>query len=243
MYRFKQIKAKYSFVSEVIKASGECSVYSKIEQIETLPNLVEGLNFILRGSEDEYLNGDELSGFDAIMQKLGDSLYPIELQVLKTGKLKRVKNLSEINKRWNNEIKIILTTHKNAYWVERYINMTSKNIRSEESFLNSLSHNSFIQLFFMEENAIEQNINVTAFPFAESACKLDFHLQTSFERECHYKAIIGKVDDRICSGHGDLKIAYAEKGQSVSILFQCMVEFVGEGYYKKRIKIELIENK
>lgn len=243
MYRFKQIKAKYSFVSEVIKPSGECSVFSKIEQIEAMPNLVEGLNFILRGSEDEYINGDELTGFDAIMQRLGGSLYPIELQVLKAGKLKRVKNLSEINKRWNNETKDILTTHKNAYWVERYINMTSKNIRSEESFLSSLSRNSFIQLFFMGKNVVEQNINMTAFPFADSVFNLYFHLQTSFERECHYKAIIGKVDDRICSGHGDLKIAYTEKGQPVSILFQCMVEVVGEGYYKKRIKIASIENK
>lgn len=34
MYKFKQIKAKYSFFSEVIKPSGERSVFSKIEMVD-----------------------------------------------------------------------------------------------------------------------------------------------------------------------------------------------------------------
>lgn len=65
MYRFKQIKARYSFVSEVIKPLGECSVYSKTEMIEVLPCLVEGLNFTFKG---------ELQGLvekDAVMEITG----------------------------------------------------------------------------------------------------------------------------------------------------------------------------
>lgn len=243
MYKFKQIKAKYNFVSEVVKPSGEHSVYSKTEIVEALPNLVEGLNFFLKGSTDVLIDGLGPENFDLIMHRLGQSLYPIELNVLKTGKIKRVKNFAEIQKRWGKECESILATHKNAYWVGRYINMTSKNICSEVSFLETLRQNNFIQLFFMEEGVVKQPVELCAFPFADNHIRVEFNLASSDGTEYHYKSEIGKIDEKICSGYGDLKVAYTEKGQPVSVLFQCMVEVAGEGYYKKRTKIELIKNK
>ena len=87
MYKFKQIKAKYNFFSEVIKPSGERSVFSKIEMVDVLPNRGEDLNFILKGSTDVLVDGHEPEDFDLIMYRLGQSLYPIELVVLKTGKI------------------------------------------------------------------------------------------------------------------------------------------------------------
>ena len=50
MFRFKRIKAQYNFLSEITTPAGGYSVYSKTEQVEALPNLVEGLNFFLKGS-------------------------------------------------------------------------------------------------------------------------------------------------------------------------------------------------
>lgn len=243
MYRFKQLKAKYSFCSEVTKPSGESLVYSKTEHVEVLPNLVEGLNFFLKGSSDERINGSELADFDNIMLKLGKSLHPIQLQVLKTGRIKRVKYFEEIQERWDKECKDILATHKNAYWVERYINMTSQNVRSEEAFLRTLCQNSFTQLFFMEEGAITQHVNLRAFPFADNVIEVELELKSSRNNEYHYKAEIGKVDEKICGGHGELKAIYSEKGQPESILFQYRVEVAGEGFYTKGVTIKLITNK
>lgn len=104
MYRFKQIKAKYNFVSEVVKPSGEHSVYSKTEIVEALPNLVEGLNFFLKGSTDVLIDGLGPENFDLIMHRLGQSLYPIELNVLKTGKIKRVKNFCRNTKKMGQRV-------------------------------------------------------------------------------------------------------------------------------------------
>ena len=243
MYKFKQIKAKYSFVSEVIKPSGERSVYSKTELVDVLPNLVEGLNFFLKGSTDVLVDGLEPENFNLIMCRLGQSLYPIELNVLKTGKIKQVKNYAEIQKRWNKECQSILATHKNAYWIERYINITSKNICSEVSFLETLRQNNFIQLFFMEAGAVKQHIELCAFPFADNHISAGFNLSSSNETEYYYQSEIGKIDERICSGHGELRIRYTEKGQPGYIRFLYRIEVSGEGFYSKRMTIELITNK
>lgn len=243
MYRFKQIKAKYNFVSEVVKPSGERSVYSKTELVDALPNLVEGLNFFLKGSADVLIDGLGPENFDLIMHRLGQSLYPIELNVLKTGKIKRVKNFAEIQKRWGKECESILATHKNAYWVGRYINMTSKNICSEVSFLETLCRNNFIQLFFMEEGAVKQQVELWAFPFADNHIRVEFNLASSDGTEYHYKSEIGKIDEKICSGYGDLKIAYTEKGQPAYIRFLYRIEVSGEGFYSKRMTIKLLTDK
>lgn len=243
MYQFKQLKAKYLFVSEVIKPSGENCIYSKVEVLTALPNLVEGLNFFLEGSFGERINGNALTDFNDVMLKLGQSLYPIELNVLKTGKIKRVKNFEEIQGQWSKECKNILATHKNAHWVERYINMTSKNIRSEESFLRMLRQNSFTQLFFMEEGAIKQHVRLCAFPFADTVIDVEFDVKSSYENEYHYKAEIEKVDEKIGSSHGELEVRYTGKGQPESILFQYRAEVISEGFYTKRITIKLTTNK
>lgn len=229
-------------MSEVIKPSGECSVYSKTELVDALPNLVEGLNFFLRGSTDVLINGLRPENFDLIMYKLGQSLYPIELNVLKTGKIKRVKNFVEIQKRWSKECKSILTTHKNAYWVERYINITSKNISSEVSFWETLRQNNFIQLFFMEEGATKQHIEMSAFPCVNNHISVEFTLISSNETEYQYKSEFGKIDEKICSGRGGLGVRYTEKGQPEYIRFLYRVEVHGEGYYTKRMTISLITN-
>ena len=50
MFRFKHIKAQYNFLSEIMTPAGGHSVYPKTEQVEALPNWVEGLNFFLKGS-------------------------------------------------------------------------------------------------------------------------------------------------------------------------------------------------
>lgn len=240
MYHFKQLKAKYSFCSQVMKPSGESLVYSKTEHVEVLPNLVEGLNFFLKGSSDERINGSKPADFDNIMLRLGKSLYPIQLQVLKTGRIKRVKYFEEIQKRWSKECKNILLTHKNAYWVERYIHMTSKNVRSEEMFLKTLCQNSFMQLFFLEEGATTQHISLYAFPFADNVMEVDFELKSTRDNEYHYKSEIGKVDEKIGSEYSELNFKYTEKGLPENITFHYMAEVVDQGFYTKRITIKLI---
>lgn len=242
MYKFKQIKAKYNFFSEVIKPSGERSVFSKIEMVDVLPNRGEDLNFILKGSTDVLVDGHELEDFDLIMYRLGQSLYPIELVVLKTGKIKQVKNFAEIQNRWSKECKSILATHKNAYWVARYINMTSKNICSEVSFLETLGQNNFIQLFFMEQGTVKKHIEMSAFPCVNNHISVEFTLISSNETEYQYKSEFGKIDEKICSGCGELGVRYTEKGQPQYIRFLYRVEVYGEGFYTKIMTISLITN-
>lgn len=238
MYRFKQIKARCSFVSEVIKPSGECSVFSKIEQIEVLPNLVEGLNFTFRGATQELIDGIELKDFDLIMSRLGKSIYPIELNVLKNGHIKRLKNYTDIQTRWNKECKNILSMHKNAYWVERYINITSKSVNNENSCTNVLKLNNFIQLLFIDEGALKQRFTLCDFPFGGNKTELEFELATSNANcYCYYS----KTSDM--GGRGEMIVRYTEKGLPENIEFKYLTEVANEGMYRKQISIKLIDKK
>ncbi|MCC8171287.1 MAG: hypothetical protein LIP00_05760 [Parabacteroides sp.] len=242
MYKFKQIKATYNFTSEVIQPSGVRCVYTKTELVTALPNLVEGLNFTLHGSIEETINKNPLKDFDLIMSRLGHSLYPVELNILKTGRLKRIKNFIEIKKRWREECKSILSTHKNAYWVERYLNMTSKNTDTEESFTKAFIRNSFVQLFFMEEGAPRQKITVYDFPRGYKPINIDFELEDTVSRQYRYKSSSGNVND-ITSISGTLFLIYSDKGLPLKIVFLCRIEIAREGYYTKRVQIEQTDQK
>lgn len=232
MYRFKQIKAKYSFVSEMITPWGDRSVYYRTEQVDAVPNMQEGLTFILRGAESELINNVPPKEFDFIMSQLGASLYPIEIQVLKNGEIKKIRKFEEIKKRWETSSKHTLSLYKNAYWVERYVNMTTKNFVSEEQFSRSLMRNSFVQLFFIDEGAKSKEFMLYDFP-ASGDCKA-----------IHFELI--SIDYDIYTyrtGQSELRITYTDKGLVDELLFVCRVEVADQGYYTKRIKIKLIENK
>lgn len=230
-------------VSEVIKPSGECSVYSKTEKMDVLPNLVEGLNFTFRGASHELINGAGLNDFDLIMSRLGQSIYPIELNVLKIGEIKRLKNFADIQSRWNRESKNILHTHKNAYWVERYINVTSKNLENENRFMNALRCNNFIQLLFIDEATAKQRLILSDFPFVGCNIDVEYNLASSKYDNYHYCSEIDNVDDRIRFVRGDIIISYTEKGLPENVSVCYMAEVVNEGFYRKRITMKLIDVK
>lgn len=241
MYKIKSLKAIYSFFSEVIYPSGEYIRYSKIEPINVVPNLAEGLNFTLVGGDHEQINGKPLQDFDLIMSQLGHSLYPIELVVLKTGKIKRLKNLEDIKKRWQWKSDEILSTYENAYWVERYIKMTTENLADEETFMNALCRSNFMQLFFMEEAASQQYIQIYDFPFTGKTISATFDMVNSSGLEYRYQSVLEDADERICSGTGEMRVTYSDKGLPLKVAFLYRIEVAEEGYYTKKTEIELVE--
>lgn len=241
MYKFKNLKAKYRFLSDVLYPIGKHSIYSKIEPISVVPNLAEGLNFTLVGGDHEQVNRKPLQDFDLIMSQLGHSLYPIELVVLKTGKIKRLKNLEDIKKRWQWKSDEILSTYENAYWVKRYIKMTTENLADEETFMNALCRSNFMQLFFMEEAASQQHIQMYDFPFTGKTISATFDMVKSSGLEYRYQSVLEDADERICSGTGEMRVTYSDKGLPLKVAFLYRIEVAEEGYYTKKTEIELVE--
>ena len=198
MYRFKQIKAKYSFVSEVITPLGDSSLYNRTELVDAVHNMQEGLTFILRGAENELINNEPLKEFDFIISQLGASLYPVEMQVLKNGEIKKVCKFGEIKNRWETSSKQILSLYKNAYWVERYINMTSKNLISEEQFFETFIRNSFVQLFYIDKGIEYKKFKLYDFPFSGNYIIMDFKLIAKATYIYRYKLMSAANDYVAC---------------------------------------------
>jgi hypothetical protein len=243
MYKFKHIKARYRFQSETTTPSGECRPYSATYPVSSLLNLVEGLNFTLHGAEDETLDGKPLDDFDLFMSQAGHLLYPVELNVLRDGQIKHQRNYEDIKQRWENGCKNLLSTYSNSYWVERYINMASKRLVAEETFMKAFMRHSFVQLFFMEEGKQRQAYHLYDFPLKGNEINVPFELTESGYGEYHYRTVMENSTSSILSGDGELRLEYSEKGQPLAVSFYYEVDVRDEGFYSKRINIGLIENK
>jgi hypothetical protein len=243
MYKFKHIKAKYQFKSETTTPPGERSTYVATYPVSSLLNLVEGLNFTLHGAEDERLNGRPLDDFDLFMSQIGHLLYPVELNVLRNGQIKRLRNYEDIKQRWGNGRKDLLSTYSNSYWVERYINMASKRLVAEETFMKAFMRHSFVQLLFMEEGKREQVFRLHDFPTKGGEINVPLELVEAAYGEYRYHSVPGGMAPPLLSGDGELRLEYSEKGQPLAVSFYYEVEVRDEGFYSKRINIGLIENK
>jgi hypothetical protein len=243
MYKFKHIKAEYQFRSETTDTLGERSTYAATYPISSLLNLVEGLNFTLRGAEDETLDGRPLDDFDLLMSQIGHLLYPVELNVLRNGQIKCLRNYGDIKLRWENGRKDLLSTYSNSYWVERYINMASKRLVAEETFMKAFMRHSFVQLLFMEEGTQRQAYCLYDFPLKGNEINVPLELVEAAYGEYHYHSVPGGMAPPLLSGDGELRLEYSEKGQPLAVSFYYEVEVRDEGLYSKRINIGLIENK
>lgn len=241
MYKFKQIETSYQFTSCVTFAKGPKSVYSAIEEIIALTDWGGGFNFFLNGSRENTLNGEPAQGFDQIMLRTGKALYPVELNVSKDGIVRKVNNYPEVSRRWEAERKSIIDEYKKSYFVERYLNISSKGLLSEQTLLASLKRNSFVQLLFMAPAQPSQRFTVYDFPKSGNQVDIEFDLHHTGNEGVHYKASLKEKTGEILSGDGALTCTYSEKGMPKRLSLELTFEVANEGYYNKRILVEQIE--
>ena len=174
---------------------------------------------------------------DVMIAELGATLYPVEMQGLKNGEIKKVCKFGEIKNRWETSSKQILSLYKNADWVERYINMTSKNLISEEQFFETFIRHSFVQLLYIDKGIEYTKFKLYDFPFSGTYIIMDFKLIAKDQHIYRYKLMNAANDYS-----GEMEISYSEKNMLDKLSFVCHAEVKNEGYYTKRIKIKLIEN-
>ena len=81
------------------------------------------------------------------MIELGESLYPIELDITSEGKLHCITNFEEIKERRTDKAKELLSRFPSSSF-RKYIEMSQGNLTEEKTLRKALLKDSFIQLFF-----------------------------------------------------------------------------------------------
>lgn len=82
-----------------------------------------------------------------LLIELGESLYPIELNITLDGKIDSITNFEEVKERRTKKAKELLSTFPTIPF-RRYIEMSQGYLEEEEVFRGVLVRDSFIQLFF-----------------------------------------------------------------------------------------------
>ena len=233
----------YQFYSEINFPNGQKMTYGKKINIAFQKKGQEGLSVIFGEISDEMVNNFTPQGFDTIMVWLGHTLYPLALTIDIGGKIQSVANWEEVKERCGKESKRIIAYYENASSVRDYVEVSLKNISSEESFIKSIEQSNIFQVIrigLLHKDSFYYDI--PDFPSASQYCSLSFQKKRENEyNEMTYVASDERTDDIVMSKTGQIYVQRDDKEFINIIQMQCKMEIANEGYYVRRIEIKRIE--
>lgn len=243
MYHSADIEISYQFSSSIFFPNGKQSELRKKELVRIKKKTRDEICICLLGSAEESLNANPLDDFDEIMAELGKSLYPIVLDMDESCRIKRIQNLIEVKQRWQSCSNELLRQYDNAYYIERYINSSSVNLKSEKLFLKALRSNTFIQLLFWNNRESDSVFSVAGFPHKEDEIGLCFEKKAMEGDNDVYRSssIRNSKNGAILNGNAILRVQDREDFCTRSASIAVRLEAEGEGYYTKKVNIELLK--
>ncbi len=242
MYDFSDIDAVYRFASSVHFPNGSRSELCKTERLQGRRIGHQRYEIALTCVADILLNGAPPDDFNEIMLSLGQSLYPIVLEVTEMGLVEKVGNFEDIAKRWKTSCAEMKNLYANSFVVDQYINTSSVNMKSKDTFLKALRRNGFVQLFFNEYEQKEPKFITPDFPLRKDKTLFSFNKREWQDGEIIYSGQPEKSGEEtiLSGGNAVLKIRKTQDGIPQTTRFLACVEVKGTGYFTKEIAIERI---
>ena len=221
MYKFRVLEAFYDldivliypdFMRERYHCREHVIVHYSREQNTFSFDMIDRRDIQINGKAPE-------ETVDQMMIELGDALYPFSLQISPDGEILKVYSFEEIRGRWFKKAKELLNKNRISPF-KKYLQISQRNMKTEETFRKTLMKNSFFKFYFLPGNAesflhevhhFPQRSDTTLFLFETSKSGMaesenqSFTAQTIFPEE---KATTGRLNRRFTELH-DLEILQA----------------------------------
>jgi hypothetical protein len=147
---FGAMQAVYYLESKYVIDSEDnyCSVFNSKLQVNALYEREKGRYRFFVDRSNVFLDTKPVrKKTDMIIHEVGNSLYPLYLDVSPFLRIMNVSNFEEVKIRRQNRINSLLSENPSDD-LEQYIRLSGKNLSDRKSFINSLYQDVFFNLYF-----------------------------------------------------------------------------------------------
>lgn len=234
----ESINIKYTLNNTVIAPSGISSVLSQTELIsfKAIRQDLHEITFL--GTKESSFDNKPLSEATKIAFDLGQAVYPLIFQKSMNGY--ELTNFEEVKVRWNTYCEKACKEEKSDY-VKDYIKSCSGVMKDRKIFMDAMMKGTFLQFILFRHD--QETLNIPNFPNADA--KLSWELKKSLSETTPQAwsldaQPIGYMPYFV-KGKGILEITKGGFEIPSKIHMELKVEMSNEGYYRKMVDINLIE--
>lgn len=236
MYEFKNLKSVYNINIRYRKPDYTQFEYSTKLFLSAKKNKQDFL-FTLEQRIDTMLNRQPPRKImDKLMLELGNSLYPIELNVNPKGSVISINNFKEIKERWIKKSKELYNKNKTQAF-SNYLQMSAENIVNETMFIKSLFKDTFIQMYFLNFGSKIIEFEFANFPMQSRKASV-YAIQTPFSKYNYTLESAFKEKD-MKEVSGTLSFSTGEMGVLWDMTANLVLESDKEEFYYKHVSIKV----
>lgn len=231
MYDISQIETAYEFDSCITFVNGHKCIFHKVEHLQ-IKKSRGGYEFLMKGSDEELMNGRVPEEFDAIILEFWKAFYPFSFQVSEDGEFLSLNNFDKLKEHWLTRRREIVEYYENFFPIKKQSYRYALALDSEEKFKNILKENIFYRLLLWQEDSSNQEIVIRDFPSMGRLAIFNFHGKTDTY------SVKDEGSGRIIGGHGKLHIVRGDDGMPDEIKFWARIEEQDTGYFTKEITLK-----
>lgn len=235
MYKFKSLKSRYSITIHYrlpdyteTEYKSKMVVEAKKEKDNYLFTLTDRLDVTLNNNEPEKV-------MDYLMMQLGNSLYPLELNVSPVGEFGSIQNFENVRDNWNKKAGDLLKNNPTDAF-KKYIEMSGRNFVNERRLKKVLCRDTFIQLYFQAWGG--KMLEIDCFNFPSQSRKTTYFAQHRGDNTACYDLMPAFLEKNMKGAGGILDYKLSDAGEIEWVKAEFYLLTPTSEIYKKGVTIE-----
>ena len=229
---------RFKYISSIIFPDGHTSTLTCVEGVHFEKFENAPLKVVFLGSKDILWNNKLLDTACKVAFDLGQSVYPLSFQENDYGY--ELLNFKETKAQWNKYSKIACSGEESKY-VKEYIESSSLWMKDERTFLKAIMQRIFLQLMLFKDN--QDYLLTPNYPNPNTPLQWKLKRTSSYFNPSIWdlKAQLPGSNPYFVEGKGILEVEKTNHGIPKDIHLEFRVEMSNEGYYRKMVDINIIE--
>lgn len=229
---------RFKYISSIIFPDGHTSTLTCIEGIHIQKTEHAPLKVIFLGSKDILWNNKPLDTACKIAFDLGQSVYPLSFQINEEDY--ELLNFDEAKAQWDKYSKIACSGEESKF-VKEYIESSSLWMKDESTFLKAIMQRIFLQLMLFKDN--QDYLLTPNYPNPNTPLQWKVKRTSTYSNPSiwNLKAQLPESNPYFVEGKGFLEVEKTIHGIPKDIHLEFRVEMSNEGYYRKMVDINIIE--